>query len=59
VKKFSQELIDKAARAVLTAARKYGDKAAVADYSDQEQGRLLGAAYKYADLLRKFAPTKK
>jgi hypothetical protein len=53
VKKPTQQQIDKAAKAVLTAARKYGDKTAVEEYSDEEQGNLLGLAFKYAELLRK------
>ena len=49
----SPERIQKAEKAVLAAARKYGNKAAIAEYSDAEQGDLLGIAYKYAELCRR------
>jgi hypothetical protein len=42
-----------AAKKVLEAARVYGDAAAVADYTDKEQGDLLSISYKYAELLRR------
>jgi len=44
--------ITKAEQAVLTAARRYGAKAADKEYSDEEEGKLLGLAYDYANLLR-------
>lgn len=49
----------RAKKAVLAAARAYGDKAAVADYSDAEEAKLLGTSYKYAELLRRKAAAKK
>ncbi len=56
MKKPTAEQIEKAAQRVLRAAQRYGDKAAVYSdehYSDEQEGRLFGAAYKYAELLRR------
>ena len=53
MRKPTQAQIDKAAKKVLDAAQKYGDKAAIDDYSDDEEGALFGLSYKYAELLRK------
>ena len=50
--------IARAERLVLDAAKKYGDKAAVDDYSDNEEGALLGISYKYAEMLRAKTPKK-
>jgi hypothetical protein len=52
VKKPTEEQIKKIADKVLDAALVYGNKAAIADYSDDEEGNLLGLAYKYAELRR-------
>ena len=58
MRKPTQAQIDKAAKKVLDAAQKYGDKAAIDDYSDDEEGALLGLSTKYAELLRQAAPKK-
>ncbi len=58
MRKPTQAQIDKAAKKVLDAAQKYGDKAAIDDYSDDEEGALLGLSAEYAELLRQAAPKK-
>jgi hypothetical protein len=51
-KAITQEQVDRAAKRVLSAAKKYGNHSVNNDYSDDEQGALLGAGAKYADVLR-------
>lgn len=55
MRKPTQAQIDKAAKKILDAAQKYGDKAALEDYSDDEEGVLLECAYNYAELRRRAA----
>jgi hypothetical protein len=52
-KKPTAEQIARAEQRVLRTAQKYGDQAAADDYSDKQEGHLLGAAYRYAELLRR------
>ena len=44
--------LQEAVTAVLRAAQQYGDKAAISEYSDEEESQLLSSSYDYASLLR-------